>query len=243
MKVLLAVLSFVWIFVHPVRADLPAADSLLVNGDFASGDFTGWTLFTSDNGSLGTRPGLPSVTSFDTDGDGVFNSAAVFQVGEAAWLGSHQPAGGGIRQFFVSAPGQLSVDLEIAVSSEMDANDEAGIFSLFIDNTLLNAFNFESVTPDIPPYTTQRGKLSGSMYVDGGLHELTIRIERPVLAGEETPRQYVDNIVAVIAIPEPGAALLVLLGLAVCLHPMARSRISRSTSRLKNRGATRDSSG
>lgn len=231
MKRLVIALSFVLVLVHPVRADLPTANSLLVNGDFATNDFTGWTLFTNDNGSLGTMPSLPAlpgVTPFDTDGDGVSNSAAVFQVGEAAWLGSHQQAGGGIKQSFVSSSGQLSVDLDIAVRSGMDANDVAGIFSLFIDDTLLNTFNFESITPDIPPSTTQRSKLSGSMFVNAGVHELTILVERPALTSEVTPWQYVDNVVAVVAIPEPDAAWLLLMGLTIGFYPMARSKASRS---------------
>ena len=213
MRKLVTVLSLVLFIVPPARADLATTNSLLSNGNFATGDLTGWTLFTNNNGSLGTLPGLPGVMSFDTNGNGVSNGAAVFQVGEAAWLGAHQRAGGGLRQSFLSPSGQLSIHLDIAVQSGLYANDVAGIFSVFVDNILVDTFNFENVTPDIPPYTTQHSQLSGSTFVNEGLHDLIILIERPVLTSNATPLQYVDNIV--VAIPEPNTGSLILIGLAL----------------------------
>jgi hypothetical protein len=213
MRKLLTVLSLVLFIVPSARADLTTTNSLLSNGDFATGDLTGWTLFSNNNGSLGTLTGLPGVMSFDTDGNGVSNGAAVFQVGEAAWLGVHQRAGGGLRQSFLSPSGQLSIHLDIAVQSGLYANDVAGIFSVFVDNILLDTFNFESLTPDIPPYTTQRSQLTGSTFVQEGLHDLMILIERPVLTSDLTPLQYVDNVV--VAIPEPNTGSLILIGLAL----------------------------
>jgi hypothetical protein len=214
MRKLATGLSLVCLFAGSVRADLAPTNSLVSNGDFATGDLTGWTLFTSNNGSLGTLPGLPGVTHFDTGENGVSNGAAVFQVGEAAWLGVHQREGGGLQQNFLSpVSGQLSIRLDIAVQSGAYANDVAGIFSVCMDNLLLDTFNFESVTPDIPPYTTQRGQLCGSTFVAAGLHDLKILIERPVLASDATPLQYLDNIV--VAIPEPNTGALILIGLAL----------------------------
>jgi hypothetical protein len=50
----------------------PTANAAIVtNGNFATGDFTGWTLFTTSNGSLGpSGSGLPAVTSFNVTGSG-----------------------------------------------------------------------------------------------------------------------------------------------------------------------------
>jgi hypothetical protein len=82
---------------------VPAANAAIVtNGDFATGDFTGWTLFTTANGSLGESEGLPAVTSFNVTGAGAQN-AATFQVGEVV-PGSGQQ-GGGITQT-VTLPGR-----------------------------------------------------------------------------------------------------------------------------------------
>ena len=56
----------------------PAANAAIVtNGDFATGDFTGWTLFTTPNGGLGgSASGLPAVTSFNVTGSGAQNAAS-----------------------------------------------------------------------------------------------------------------------------------------------------------------------
>src|SRR5215469_606110 len=45
---------------------VPVANAVIVtNGDFATGKFAGWTLFTTPNGTLGlSGSGLPAVTSF-----------------------------------------------------------------------------------------------------------------------------------------------------------------------------------
>jgi hypothetical protein len=49
---------------------VPAANAVSVtNGDFATGNFAGWTLFTTANGSLGpSGSDLPAVTSFNVTG-------------------------------------------------------------------------------------------------------------------------------------------------------------------------------
>jgi hypothetical protein len=53
-----------------------------INGNFGTGDLTGWTVFTTSNGTNGTFNGvaLPNVVSFDTTGTGATNSA-LFEVG------------------------------------------------------------------------------------------------------------------------------------------------------------------
>lgn len=66
-------------------------DAALINGDFETGDFTGWTVFSEFPGEIGT----PAVVSFDTTGDAVPSLAARFQVGTSD---SGVFGGGGILQ-------------------------------------------------------------------------------------------------------------------------------------------------
>src|SRR5215469_11867190 len=87
MAVLLGLLSN-----NAARAD--EISNLISNGNFATGDLTGWTPFVTANGTNGS--GLPVVVSFDTTGTGASNSAQ-FNVGEADFpVGVQQ--GGGISQ-------------------------------------------------------------------------------------------------------------------------------------------------
>ena len=58
-----------------------SAHAGLINGGFETGDLSGWTRFTTANGSL---PDLgDEVVPFDMDGDGALSNAARFRVGEA----------------------------------------------------------------------------------------------------------------------------------------------------------------
>src|SRR4051794_15573680 len=81
-----------------------AAAAAVVNGDFESGDLTGWTTFTTANGTLGT----PAVVSFDTTGTGA-SRAAQFNVGENTYTGVYE--GGGIYQI-VNATGLFTVSAD-----------------------------------------------------------------------------------------------------------------------------------
>jgi hypothetical protein len=77
--------------VAALAVTLVASAAPVVNGDFETGDLTGWTTFTTANGTIGT----PAVVSFDTTGTGASN-AAKFNVGRQV-LGSGAPEGGGIH--------------------------------------------------------------------------------------------------------------------------------------------------
>src|SRR4029077_7485019 len=68
-----------------------AKANLVLNGNFATGDFTDWTLATTPNGTLGS----PTVTTFDF-GSGAVN-AAQFQVGQVSFNPGQQE-GGSISQ-------------------------------------------------------------------------------------------------------------------------------------------------
>src|SRR5437588_11523833 len=60
---------------------VPASAAIVTNGDFETGNLTGWTTFTTAGGTANAGS-APTVSSFDTTGSGASN-AAQFNVGQA----------------------------------------------------------------------------------------------------------------------------------------------------------------
>src|SRR5262245_49977629 len=124
--------------------------NLVQNGDFATGDFTGWTLFTTPNGSLGFAP-VPDVVSFDVTSSGATN-AARFQVGQIdpAIIPRPVPAGGRLEQNVLTGTGTFMFTANIAAffSPPFDCppsscrNSDAGTFSAFLDGVTLATTSF-----------------------------------------------------------------------------------------------------
>lgn len=189
----------------------PAARaSIVTNGDFATGDFTGWTLFTTPNGSLGPA-GLPAVTSFNVTGAGAQN-AANFQVGEVRFDGTEQ--GGGIIQT-VSLPGgsiKFSANIAALGDTTVDStNAEGGTFDVLLDGVSEDALTIG----DIGPNAVIRGTLGFTAAESAGLHSLEILITRAFAIGDlgQTPQQFITNIAISPAVPEPASLALLAVGL------------------------------
>ena len=186
-----------------------AQANLITNGDFEGGTFSGWSLFTTDHGTLGPigNPNLPQVLSFDTAGSGA-SRAAAFSVGERTPIGSQD--GGGIYQSFSAPAGQLSISLDIAANlSVPEQNSEGGVFSLLLDDVVLDTFRVGQIFGD-----TVRHTLSASGNFGAGMHELRILITRPAIPAEILT-QYIDNVVVAGAqVPEPGSLGLLAIAMA-----------------------------
>ena len=182
-----------------------AQANLIVNGDFESGNLTGWTTFATSAGTIGT----PAVVSFDTTGSGASNSAQ-FLVGRLTGTGT--PEGGGIYQTFAFGGGSILLRADIAARDpNASGNSSGGIFELLVDGIVLDTFDFGSIAGN----STERGSLDYAGSLGAGSHELRVRMTRGFTIEEgATPYQYIDNVTAIASIPEPGTLALLGLGLA-----------------------------
>ena len=182
----------------------------LVNGDFQTGDFTGWTFFTTSQGGLGQ----PTVVLFDTANIGTPSLSARFEAGQTNGVVTGAKYGGGIFQNVTLGPGQLNISLDIAASSP-GVNGDGGTFELLLDGSVVASHSFASMAPNQPQWST----LSYSGSVTAGVHDIEVELLRgSFLQIGETPYQYLDNIQlsGTAVVPEPSTvSLLLLSGIAV----------------------------
>ena len=206
MKLRFLLIATAGVLVSAAKAN---AGNLVANGEFTTGDFTDWTLFTTSNGTLGSSPN-PEVSLFNVTGAGA-QDAATFNVGIVNFPDVDQ--GGGIYQDITTAAGTLDFSASIASYSATD-NADGGTFEVLLDGTVLNSYSFGYVDD-----TTARSSLGFDTSVTAGVHELEILIVR----GYEfdingvTPNEYITNISATqssTVVPEPSTWAMMLLGFA-----------------------------
>jgi hypothetical protein len=167
----------------------PLTGNSLTNGDFETGDLSGWTSFTTPYGTLGS--GFPKVAPFDTNGDGTATYSAQFSVGQLSGNTGYQ--GGGISQnVYLSKGGnRITVDMIATSNDSVLGNGEGGSFEVLVDGVVVDSYDFGFVAGN----TTKRHKLATTVGIDtDGNHEFSIRITRPA---NEAPHltQLIDNVV------------------------------------------------
>jgi hypothetical protein len=163
------------------------ASAAVVNGDFETGDLTGWTTFTTANGTIGT----PAVVSFDTTGTGASN-AAEFAVGVAVPALPAVGEGGGIHQSVNTVAGEVDVSADVALHlAEVVSNVSCGLFELLVDGAVVASHDFGECLQSV----TERSTLSATgLALAAGSHEIRIRITRPARNVAGRLRHYVDNV-------------------------------------------------
>lgn len=185
-----------------------ASTNLIGNGNFATGDFTDWTLFTTNKGTLGSSPN-PEVVMFDVTGGGAQN-AAKFNVGSADLTNQ----GGGLLQDITTPAGVLNFSAAIASFSRI-FNRSAGVFSVLLNGVV-------EATDDLGGIADGQelmGSLSFSAPVSAAVQMVEILITRPFtsLGDGVTPNQYVTDVSATVggAVAEPSTWAMILIGFAV----------------------------
>ena len=219
----LCVLTLATIVLCPLGS---IAEADFVNGGFDTGDLTGWTTFTTGNGTVGD--GLPTVDLFDTTGTGP-SLAAHFNVGDAVYTQLQE--GGGLLQELALGPGSYTFSADIASEDDPNGkvNGAAGIFSLLMDGTTLAQVDLGGFTAMTP---VLRDTLAASFgLTTSGTHEFEVLITRPYgSSGDKTPQEYVDNISVVDPLPpvaEPSniSLVVILSGLLALLSQRRPSEV------------------
>lgn len=185
----------------------------VVNGNFETGDLTGWTSFTYNGGVLEPPgSGVFGVTLMPFPPD---TFAVQFQVGSAAFPGP--PGGGGIFQnVSVAEEKAVRVSADIAAWDSMGpfSNADWGRFQLLVDGNVVDSHAFGQ-----PPCCNPvHASLSARVRVTAGSHEIRVRVTRGFTAGTSagaTPYQYIDNVTVADVVPSLGALGVVALGLSL----------------------------
>ena len=191
-----------------VALSVGAQASLIVNGDFETGNLNGWTTYTTAGGTIG----VPAVSAFDTSGAGASN-AAMFNVGRVIFGVGASQEGGGLFQSFMFGGGMVNIAADIAVLLNGGGrNLEGGLFSLLLDGSVVDSFDFGDVFLNV----AERSTLDYAGLLSAGNHELRFEITRGFTTGDVSPFQYLDNVVVTGGnqVPEPGTLALVGLALA-----------------------------
>jgi hypothetical protein len=187
---------------QPARAGATA----LANGDFGTGDFAGWTLFTTPNGVLDA-----AVVPFDVNALGTTSYSAAFSVGQATFEGFDVQRGGGIFQDVQLFNGNLFVSADVASDFPYPfCNDDGGTMQLLVDGVVVDTHSFGEMCGPI----TAHARLSGTVPISSaGTHEIRFLVTRAgLLSGVQN---YVDNIVLSGTATENEARRLADLGDAV----------------------------
>lgn len=178
-----------------------SAGNMLTNGDFESGDLSGWTVFTTDNGNNGTGCPVVELTSF-----GINDSNKVkFRIGSTI---SGQAGGGGICQDVVvdtAGTYDLSAEFVFSTFGLPYGTYRPGLFELSVDEELVASHDYGEKSSGAL-YSVPK---DGSIYLEPGLHEVCVRITRTELTCSSAPWQFVDNVTMM---PEPATAVLFGLG-------------------------------
>ncbi len=196
--------------------------SIVVNGGFDSGTLSGFTVFTTANGTNGA--GLPNVVSFDTTGTGASN-AAHFNVGEVSGFA---PEGGGLSQTItIGSSGLYTISENFASQDPLvgNLNGDGGTFSLLLNGMIIATDSLGAIAAG----QIDRGSLSDTAILSAGPYLLQTEITRSAgTINGLTPDEYLDNISVTqpnAVTPEPSSFLLGGTGVLAVVGAVRRRRV------------------
>lgn len=202
---------------------MPAqAVEVVTNGNF-NGGLTGWTSFTTANGTIAelpSQPGLPapqsaSVVSFDVKGNGASNTLFLNAGKINGPYNSNPQEGGGVTQSFTTAGGTASFSADVAALYTRTSATFAGLglMSVLLDGVVMDTYDFGGT--DGGPVTL-RGTLDFTTVLTAGTHILTLEATRTFAPGRGVTSQYFDNVSLDVtaAVPEPSTWAMMILGFA-----------------------------
>jgi hypothetical protein len=163
--------------------------------DFESGSFSGWTAFSTSNGTLGGK-GFPSVAVCDHAGIGAPSRCLQVEVGQFHYAPVHDvQQGGGIELTTMTGSGILQLSARVGAtydSPNKKRNLNGGLFEWVVDDQVVAGL-------DVGPIENGAGvqhQFTGRFPVTAGPHTIQLRITRPFQSGtgQPAPIQFVDDV-------------------------------------------------
>lgn len=145
-----------------------AVKGVLANGDFEQGNFNGFIVFTTSNGTLNK-----TFSMLDVDNDGKSSLSAEFSVGVKTFTNGTTYGGGGISHTIGLKPGSLNVSVDISATTSARV-------SLLLDGQVMDSYDFASPETNSRGYKTLMFNLPEIM---GGNHEIIVLLTRNYTAG------------------------------------------------------------
>ena len=163
--------------------------------DFESGDFSGWTAFSTANGTLGGK-GFPLVAVCDHAGVISPSRCLQVQVGQLHYAPVHDvQQGGGIELATMTDSGILQLSARVGVtydSPNKKRNLSGGLFEWVVDDEVVANLD---VGP-IEEGAAVQHQFTGTVPVRAGRHTIQLRMTRPFRSGtgQPAPVQFVDDV-------------------------------------------------
>jgi hypothetical protein len=126
------------------------ASAQFVNGDFETGDFTGWTIGLTSNGTTTTQV----VTSYDIDGPGALGTTLNAQFSVGRLVSANGGTEGVNLTQLMNLTGGVQYTFEFDWSSWRNSttnNAEGGVFSVMVDNVLITSVS-SGATSSLTPH-------------------------------------------------------------------------------------------
>lgn len=197
------------------------AVEVISNGNFSSG-LTGWTAYTTANGTIALTPSTPgapqpqtaAVTSFNVTGSGSSN-ALTLNAGKINGPYNSAPGeGGGVTQTFTTTGGSASFSADIAAFyTRTSGGLGLGLMSVLLDGVVMDSFDFGAVNAGP---VTLRDTLHFTTILTAGQHTLSLQATRLFAPALGVDTQYFDNVSLDVtaAVPEPSTWAMFILGFA-----------------------------